>query len=276
MNDIDNELQDELDYALSKCEHLKVGYGFKALPSTNDYVIGLEKAKIKSGTVVMARRQTHGRGRLHRQWFMEDGDIAMSLLVRAPFMPSNPALLSIIPALALKNALATLNIPAQLKWPNDVIIEASPKDPHLDYFLNFRKICGILVENIFNQHQFVASVVGMGVNVVNQESRKKDLPHLGTLRDVRAHITRRECLAVLLKQLDTLILSCSSSAQQEELIASYCSSCASVGKEVVAEIAGRLVRGKAKRIGSDGALVIHDGYQEHTVYAGDVSVIKTI
>jgi len=123
---------------------------FVTLPSTNQWL--LEHAvNCNHGDAVRAVRQTAGRGRFERPWHMSDGKgLAVSVLLRTSGRdPSFDALYSQAAALAVAEELSAAQLPACLKWPNDVLV-------------NGRKIAGILAERATDTE---AVVIGIGVNI---------------------------------------------------------------------------------------------------------------
>lgn len=127
---------------------------FESLPSTNAWLKDriLAGESIASGTVVAARTQTAGRGRKDRQWETGCGNLACSIYV----FTSRPSVewptLPMIGALAVGKYLERQGIPAELKWPNDVLVRG-------------RKICGILSEVVRMESRCAHVVIGIGVNL---------------------------------------------------------------------------------------------------------------
>jgi len=130
--------------------------------STNDYALGL--AGKHATAIVIARRQTKGRGRFRRQWFSDDASLTASLLLftNVPDFP-HPSLLVHLAGLALCRAVEqTAGLATQVRWPNDVVI-------------GDKKLAGILCEGRRN-----AVAVGIGLNL-NQVSLPEDLPDAESL-----------------------------------------------------------------------------------------------
>jgi BirA family biotin operon repressor/biotin-[acetyl-CoA-carboxylase] ligase len=131
--------------------------------STNDYAFSL--ASKHATAIVLARRQTKGRGRFRRQWYSDDASLTASLLLftDAPDSPRSSFLVHLA-GLALSRAVdETVGLPTQIRWPNDIILED-------------RKLAGILCEGKRN-----AVAVGIGLNL-NQESLPEDLLDAVSLR----------------------------------------------------------------------------------------------
>ncbi len=99
------------------------------------------------GTVVVARRQTAGRGRQGRSWLSGDGALTLSVIVRGHGVDG------LLPLRAGLAVARTAGSAARVKWPNDVLVDG-------------RKVAGILVESAGDG----AAVVGIGVNVAPGEA----------------------------------------------------------------------------------------------------------
>lgn len=133
--------------------------------SANDYALSL--AGKGTTAIVLANRQTRGRGRFHRHWFSDDDSLVASLLVctRVPDFP-RPSLLVHLAGLALSRAVEqTSGVATQIRWPNDITV-------------GDRKLAGILCEG-----RSSAVAVGIGLNL-NQQSLPEDLPDAVSLRMV--------------------------------------------------------------------------------------------
>jgi BirA family biotin operon repressor/biotin-[acetyl-CoA-carboxylase] ligase len=117
--------------------------------STNERARALARAGAPHGTLVTASEQSAGRGRQGRRWSAPAGSsLLMSLLLRSP-----PPLLPLIAAVAVCDVAGA---DAQIKWPNDVVVETASAGPAL------AKLAGILVEG---RPQEEWAVLGIGLNV---------------------------------------------------------------------------------------------------------------
>lgn len=131
--------------------------GGAELPSTNDEAKRLARAGAPEGTVVVAARQTGGRGRFDRSWDSPTGGAYVSALLRPAVMPAAIAPLSLVVALGAARALRSLGVPAQLKWPNDLETAG-------------RKLGGVLLEMAAEADRVEWLVAGIGVNVSDPKS----------------------------------------------------------------------------------------------------------
>lgn len=115
--------------------------------STNTLLLARADAA-PSGAVLVAERQTAGRGRMGRQWHAEPGaSLTFSLLYKLP-RGLAPSGLSLAVGVAIAEALSKLGVDAvALKWPNDILRHG-------------RKLGGILIELSGS-----SAVIGIGVNL---------------------------------------------------------------------------------------------------------------
>lgn len=132
--------------------------------STNSYLRRrlAEEPELEEYTVVTATDQTAGRGQPGHRWEATAGqNLTMTLLLHpSDLMEDGGTLfdLNILTALAVRQALLRELPPGaevKVKWPNDLLVGG-------------RKICGILIENSFSSSRLDASVVGIGVNVLQE------------------------------------------------------------------------------------------------------------
>jgi BirA family biotin operon repressor/biotin-[acetyl-CoA-carboxylase] ligase len=139
---------------------------YDTLDSTNTQAASLASDPGNDGTVIIADRQTAGRGQHGRTWQCPAGSgVLMSVVLFPPLPLRRPALLTAWAAVSVCDTIhKATGLPAQIKWPNDVLVRG-------------RKVCGILIE------QSNATVVGIGLNV-NQTAAdlaKAGLPLAGSL-----------------------------------------------------------------------------------------------
>jgi BirA family transcriptional regulator, biotin operon repressor / biotin---[acetyl-CoA-carboxylase] ligase len=128
---------------------------FKQTGSTNDVALAWATEGAADLSLVVADEQTSGRGRLSRRWLTPPGTaLALSVILHLDQSERNhPTLFSGLGSLALTQTLSERGLPAQIKWPNDVLIAG-------------RKTAGILVEAVWIGDQVESMVIGIGVNVL--------------------------------------------------------------------------------------------------------------
>ena len=120
-----------------------------------------DQGKLAEGAVVMALRQTRGRGRRGRTWESPRGGLWFSIVLYPRLPAGDVAPLSLVFSLALARALDKLTgVPVDVKWPNDVLMSG-------------KKVAGILLEMNTEFDAVKYLVAGIGVNV---NLRSEDLP----------------------------------------------------------------------------------------------------
>jgi BirA family biotin operon repressor/biotin-[acetyl-CoA-carboxylase] ligase len=122
--------------------------------STNDLALAWAEAGAPDWALVVADSQTAGRGRGERTWVTVPGAALAFSLVLKPSQQEKAYIqrFTTLAALGLINALGAQGYTAEIKWPNDVLMEG-------------RKVAGVLVESAWQAETLAALVVGMGVNV---------------------------------------------------------------------------------------------------------------
>ncbi len=93
-----------------------------SIGSTNDRARELAGENAQD-VVVLADEQVGGRGRLERAWVGPSGGIWMSLVLRPTIPPAHAPLLTLAAAVAVTRAAREAGVPAEIKWPNDVLGE---------------------------------------------------------------------------------------------------------------------------------------------------------
>ena len=170
----------------------KIFHFFKT-DSTNRVAMELGYAGEPEGTVVIAEQQTAGRGRAGRSWHSERGTgLYFTLLLRPKLAPVQAPLLTMIAGLSAHAAIrAQTGLAVDLKWPNDVVIGG-------------KKLGGILTEMYAEPSQIRFVIVGVGINV-NQEEFPAELSSIAT--SLRAETgkthSRSELLLRLLREFET-------------------------------------------------------------------------
>ena len=110
--------------------------------------------RVSVGTVVVANRQTSGRGRLGRHWHSPEGGLYFSFSI--PAGVKDEATLPLVIAHSVASYLKALGFMPAIKWVNDL-------------YVGGKKVCGVLTERLRDR-----IVIGVGINL-NQESFPKDL-----------------------------------------------------------------------------------------------------
>lgn len=155
---------------------------FDELDSTNAYA-KRNCSLLSDQTVLVARTQTAGRGRMKRVWLSQAGGLYFSVLLKpsqTQFLPN----LTQWMALAVCESAREAGAEAFLKWPNDVLAGG-------------KKLCGILSEAVTGKNGFEALVLGVGVNVAQADLSRAGQPAV-SLKMLGIALTPEEMLQRIL------------------------------------------------------------------------------
>ena len=163
---------------------------YDSLISTNKTAKELAENGAKEGTVIVAKKQTGGRGRLGRSFYSPEGTgLYFSIILRPDFSPKENLLITPAAAVAVSTVIEALtDTKAQIKWVNDI-------------FINGKKVCGILSEAKLNAKGTTEYVIlGIGVNLTTPKGGfPKDIELVaGALFNAPQNDTEDTCLKTLL------------------------------------------------------------------------------
>lgn len=156
----------------------------ESVESTNDEIRKLAQDGAADGLVLLAERQTAGRGRRGAAWFSPPGEsLAFSILVRPNEPKSHWPRLALATGLAVAEAMEGFQLHPNIKWPNDV-------------WIGRRKVAGILVEAGTD-----FAVVGIGLNV-NSNDFPEEISEIATSmrREAGTDFSRAEVIAAILRR----------------------------------------------------------------------------
>jgi len=231
----------------------------QSVSSTNTLARELAEEGAPEGTLVLAEEQTAGRGRLGRRWLAPSGTSLLLSLVLRPQLPAAKApQLTIISALAVRSAIGeTVGLPAQLKWPNDILIHG-------------RKVGGILIESSSLGAGLRYVIVGIGVNVNMPPQALPAHFHATSIgHELGRVVPRLALLQALLQQFEARYRDLSSGASP---LSEWSEALVTLGQWVCISTPQGERRGLAVAVDEDGALLLRDEDGEiRRVLAGDVT-----
>jgi BirA family biotin operon repressor/biotin-[acetyl-CoA-carboxylase] ligase len=237
--------------------------------STNtDLAARAARGEAREGQVLVAERQTAGRGRLERTW---TAPARSGLFLSAVLVPEVPAerwsWLPLLAGVATASALSrTAGADVVLKWPNDVLVRFGDEE---------RKIGGILSERVERPGGPAAVVLGIGLNVTLREE-ELPVPGAGSLALAGARVTDRDTLlrAVLrsLQEWYGRWRDADGDPEASGVREAYTAGCATLGRRVRAVLPGeRELLGEAVAVDDGGRLVLAGGEGvQQPVGAGDI------
>lgn len=224
--------------------------------STNATALELAAEGAPEWTLVAARHQTAGRGRLGRKWVDEPGGALMfSLVLRPPLPPERAGLLSILAGAAMAGACREVcGAPVGCKWPNDLLI-------------GDRKVGGVLAESRIADGEVEHVVVGVGINLAQ-------VP-----KDVRGAAAVGGC-----DQFELLVGFLGSFRRMYQpghpafaraVLARYREVSVTLGAEVrAAAVGGRTVEGRAVDLDEGGGLIVETPSGREVVTFGEVEHLQ--
>lgn len=237
-------------------------YYFDTIDSTQRFALELASRPYENGSIVIAERQTRGRGRQSRVWASPRGGIWLSILLRPNFEISKASLMPMLTSLALSVAIEqTLKVYPKLKWPNDLM-------------LNDKKVAGILVDASIESNKVEYLIIGIGINFrIRPDRISKSLggPKNGvaTLVSWESEFSSTKLLQNFLLELE--LLYCKMSQNNSlNLKIEWERRSSMIGKKVTISTPAGKLSGKAVGIDIDGALLISKNGQVHRLLAGDI------
>ena len=208
----------------------------------------------REDVVVVADRQTGGRGRLDRRWASPSGGIWLSVLVRPGVPAAHAPVYTLAAAVATTRAVREAGVEASIKWPNDVLVGE-------------RKLAGILTEMEGEADRIGWLVVGIGVNA-NVDPDEVPAGDATSLQAERGEVDRRVLTQRLVEEFHSL------HRNHEAVLPAWRGYADTLGRRVRVETGGRTVEGEAVGIEFPGTLEIDTGDGVVTVAAGDCEHLR--
>ncbi len=239
---------------------------FEETDSTNLRALALGEEGAAEGTVVIADRQSAGKGRLGRRWVSPAGvNLYASVLLRPPIPPRWAAQLTFLSAVAVARAIEeTTGLQAHVKWPNDIL-------------LGGKKVAGLLNELNAETERVHFVVLGIGVNLnMHADQFPADLryPATSVALETGEPVSRLAFTRSLLIHLDDLY-GLFLTKGFPPLLHAWESFFDMVGREADVDCQNRRLRGIVEGLDADGALLLRlpDGASER-ILAGDVRPVN--
>jgi len=242
-------LPQEIQRGLSASYIGKEIYYFPELKSTN--IIAKEKAlhgaeRINEGTLIIAERQSAGKGRLGREWFSPAGGIWFSIILYPQLSPSYISRITLMTAVVVVKAIKICTqIKSQIKWPNDILI-------------NEKKVCGILTEMSAELDIINWVVVGIGVNVnIKQQEFPEDICERTTsLKEVLGKKVLRVKLAQVFLQEFEKYYEILKRREFSSILEEWKLYSCTLGKKIRVDMGERIITGEAVDINEEGVLIL--------------------
>ena len=247
--------------ALAAATHVRRLEVVGEVPSTQDVARARAADGAPGGTLIVAERQTAGRGRLGRGWDDDarpGASLAVTLLLD---LFDGAALLPHALGLAVLDAVAPwLDGRAALKWPNDVVVRPAGAP---------RKVAGLLVERVDGMGAKARTVLLAGVGLNVDRRHLPELPDRTGIADLAGtDVAPAQLLAGLVRGIDAALELLG--AGPVRLLERYRTVSDTRGRQVEVVLPdGAVLSGRAD-VDDEGRLVVASLLGQHTVLAGTV------
>lgn len=231
--------------------------------STSSELMRRAERGAPSGSVVVADRQSAGRGRRGRNWLSSpESSLTFSLLWRFPGNPAGLSGLSLAVGVALAQAMESLGAAGVcLKWPNDVLARCGD---------DFAKLAGILIE-LSSDRRGTQAIIGIGLNLAPPTGELPQ-PAVGLSQICSLPPERHDVLAAILGQLAAVL-------DDFTVNRFFCLKMKWQSYHAWQGLAVQLLgEGEAPKAGiclgvdDDGALLLETGAGVERIFSGDVSL----
>ena len=203
---------------------------FDSIDSTNKYLLENDFA---SGTVVVARTQSLGRGKQGAKWVSGKGGLWFSFVINKEII--NPYMFVVASSVAAAETMSSYGVKPLIKWPNDILVGSS-------------KICGILIENDSYNGRIIT---GIGINLNNAIPRGLNAVSMKTAAKKR--VNEEEFFLKLLKKLDAYISGINK--LKKRLIAAWVKNQADItGREISVIRHNKKEFGRVEKVNKDGSV----------------------
>ncbi|HZU95281.1 MAG TPA: biotin--[acetyl-CoA-carboxylase] ligase [Planctomycetota bacterium] len=236
------------------------------LGSTQERARELAQKGAPEGTLVVAREQTGGKGRLGRAWASPTGGLYLSLVLRPDEGMLKRASISLVAALAASEALdATARVSTSLKWPNDIVLHG-------------KKLGGVLAD-LVREGKDSYLILGVGLNVnTARDAFPAEVRTLATSLAIEksATFSTDEVLEHFVSHFEGHYESVRKGSGAL-LLSRAADRMTTLGSRVRVKVAGRTIEGKASGLNATGALVVElDDKKREILYAGDVEELRSL
>ena len=239
-------------------------YYFDVIDSTQNQALKMANESKNHGTIIIAEKQTGGKGRSGRRWISPKGGIWISIILQPKLDISIITLFPIAASLALSYAIEkTRKISPELKWPNDLTVKG-------------KKLAGMLVDASFESNRIVSLVLGVGINFnVNVKEIEKILKNTPNYYGV-ASLNKQKNKTTAIKLIQSFLLELEkiyellNTKQTKKIISEWTKRSSTIGKNVEIDTINGKIKGEAIKIDYNGALLIRNKDKTDKIITGDI------
>jgi len=237
---------------------------FESIGSTNIEAFQLATTGSKEGTIVLADRQSAGKGRMGRTWSSPAGkNIYMSMILRPAIPPYLAPRLTIVTAVALSDTLKETGVPEhRIKWPNDILA-------------GDKKLSGILTEMKGDTDSIEFIITGIGININSAlEDYPPDLHSTVTSLNIILNRTtdRNDFIALLLLNFEKYY-NRFLQGEFSSILSTWKDRAEIINREIRVQQFNETFSGRVIDLNEDGNLIVDTGVEIRTVNSGDINYL---
>lgn len=224
---------------------------FPEVSSTMEIARDLARKNCPELSVVVAGRQTAGRGRLNRQWLSDDGGLYFTVVLRPDIAVPISSRVNFLASLTLARVLReSFQIEAAVKWPNDILVKE-------------RKLSGMLSELEAEADRVFFINIGMGINV-NNDPGGIEPPGISLKTLMGREVSRIELLARFLDEFEKRL----AGADFENVVSEWKKYTITLQRRVRIVTREETCEGLALDVDENGALIVEldDGTLKQIIY----------
>ena len=233
-------------------------YYFKTLDSTNNKAKEFTKKGFYN-LVIIADKQTKGRGRFKRRWSSDLGGLYMTIGLKVKDI-NKVKYLTFITAISVAKTIKKISkLSPKVKWPNDVLV-------------NDKKICGILTETVSGKENY--ALVGVGLNT-NQKKLSNNFIHKATSLSLETNkkFNIKKISKIMIKEFNNLY-KYYNIKNYKKIIEVWKANSHTLGKEIKAKTVSGTYVGKAINIDDNCNLILKlKNGKIKKIMEGDVFVV---
>lgn len=236
---------------------------YESTESTINIAKNIKKTGNGDGTVIVAEKQTAGKGRFGRQWISTKGGIWLSVILLPKLDPVEAPKLNIVAAMSVIDALESIGLKPEIKWPNDVLI-------------NGKKIAGILIHLNAELDRINYMIVSIGINANNNIGKNEPaLKNATTIKkELGKKIRRIDFTASILAELEKNYCKLFDN-HFAGLLEEWKKRCVTINKTVSVNTVSGEYKGIAKDIDEYGRLLlITDDGDKKLLSSGEATILK--
>ncbi len=223
--------------------------------STNSYAKRLAQKDNK--TVIIAKQQTNGRGRLGKSFISKKGGLYITCIVKPYNVDFNAGVITACAAKAVGDAIKEVcGIQCGIKWVNDLYIEG-------------KKVCGILAETVQHDSETQNIILGIGINV-NKFKPDDEIREIAT--SLKEHTNKAVNINLLAARVINNLYREQRLANNLEFLKDYRDRSIILSKEIVVIKNDQSFTATALRINDDCSLTVLKNGEEINLTFGEISI----